>query len=131
MRDSANDLPPAIKDPDAGHPVAGAWRPMLRAVVQRFVEGDYRLAEGVPGVAPVDAATADRIAAYIADYGATLDALPDETWTYSEAHWADPFWDVYVDLWTVEEGRSDMVLLTQVVQTEAGPRLTIRAVYVP
>jgi hypothetical protein len=46
----ASDRPPAEKDPGAAHPIAGAWRPMLGKVVQRFVEGDFHLARGVRGV---------------------------------------------------------------------------------
>jgi hypothetical protein len=44
MSDAASDGPPAVKDPAAAHPIAGAWRPMLREVEQRFVEEDHHLA---------------------------------------------------------------------------------------
>jgi hypothetical protein len=40
-------------------------------------------------------------------------------------------WDILVDLWTAEEGRSDLVLGGKVVEGSAGPRLTIDMVYVP
>src|SRR5918997_2925253 len=109
MSDAAPDgPPPAVKDPDAAHPIAGAWRPMLREVVRRFVEGDYHLAQGVPGVEPVSTATAEQVRDYLADYGATLVELPGDTWQTSVAQWMGSHWDILVDLGTAEEGRSDL-----------------------
>ena len=104
---------------------------MLREVVRRFVEGDHHLAQGVPGVERVSAATAEQVRDCLADYGATLIELPDDTWQTSVAQWMKTHWDVLVDLWTAEEGRSDLVLEGKVVETSTGPRLTIHMVYVP
>lgn len=131
MSDAAIGGPPAAKDPDAAHPIAGAWRPMLREVVRRFALGDYHLAQGVPGVEPVSAATAEQVRDYLAEYGATLVELPEDTWQTSVAQWMETHWDILVDLWTAEEGRSDLVLDGKVVETSTGPRLTIHMVYVP
>lgn len=131
MSDAAPDGPPAVRDPDAAHPIAGAWRPMLHEVVRCFVEGDYRLAQGVPGVEPVSPATAEQVRDYLADYGATLVELPDDTWQTSAAQWMETHWEILVDLWTSEEGRSDLVLEGKVVETSTGPRLTVHMVYVP
>jgi len=104
---------------------------MLCEVVRFFVEGDYGLTKGISGVEPVSAATAEHIRAYLADYGATLVDLPDDTWETSVAQWMGTRWDILVDLWTAEEGRSDLVLGGWVAETDAGPRLTIHMVYVP
>lgn len=131
MGDTAPDGPPAVKDPDVAHPIAGAWRPMLCEVVRRFVQEDYHLARSVRGVEPVSAATAEQVRDSLADYGATLVNLPDDTWRTSVAQWMGTHWEVLVDLWTVEEGRSDLVLAGDVVETSAGARLTVRMVYVP
>lgn len=131
MSESSVDGPPALKDSDAQHAIAGAWRPMLREVVRRFVAGDYGLAQGVPGVEPVSTATADQIRDYVSEYGASLVELPDDTWHTSVAQWMGGHWDIMVDLWTAEEGRSDLVLGGKVVETSSGPRLSIHMVYVP
>jgi hypothetical protein len=40
-------------------------------------------------------------------------------------------WETRVDLWTLEEGRSDLVLDGCISETEAGPSLTIHLAYVP
>ena len=131
MRHVDPDGPLALKDPDAAHPIASAWRPMLREVVQRLAQGDYQLAHGVRGVEPVSASTAEQIRNYIAEYGATLVELPDDTWRTSVAQWMGTHWEILVDLWTAEEGRSDLVLGGDVVETSAGPLLAVSLVYVP
>ena len=131
VREFENDDPPALRDGTREHPIAGAWRPMLRAVVHCLVAGDYRLTKGVLGVEPVSPDTAEHMRAYVAGYGATLIDLPPETWRTSVSHWYGSDWSVMVDLWTAEEGRSDMVLSGRIVESEAGPRFSIDMVYVP
>jgi hypothetical protein len=131
MSDASSDLPPPVKDESAAHPIAGAWRPMICKVVQCFVAGDYGLRAGVSGVEPVSSKTAEHIRAYVADYGARMVDLPADSWQTSVAQWYGTHWDILVDLWTAEEGPSDLVLAGRVVESSAGPRLTIHWVYVP
>ena len=104
---------------------------MLGDVVRCFVAGDYSLEAGVIGVEPVSPKTAEHIRRYIAGYGATLVELPPDSWKTSVAQWYGTHWDVLVDLWTAEEGRSDLVLAGKIVELESGPRFTINMVYVP
>ena len=120
-----------VKDEERAHPVAVAWRPILCEVVRAFVRGDYELAEGVPSVETVPAATATQIRQYVADYGATLIELPEGTWETSCAQWMGNRWDVLVDLWTQEEGRSDLVLQLDVAESGAGYRFKVHLIYVP
>ncbi len=131
MMDFADNDPPAVKDEEGSHPIAGAWRPMLRDVVHCLVQGDYGLAKGVAGVEPISAKTEGQIRDYLADYGCTLVDLPPETWQTSVAQWYGPHWEILLDLWTAEEGRSDLVLGGRIVESESGPRFTIHMVYVP
>ena len=121
----------ALKDLEAAHLIADAWRPMLREVVQHLALGDYFLGSRVVGVTPVAASVAEQMRHSIADYGATLTDLPDDTWQSSVAQWMGTHWEIVVDLWTAEEGRSDLVLAGNVVETSTGPLLTVHAVYVP
>ena len=120
-----------VEDPDSAHPVAIAWRPVFREIVRAFVRGDFRLAGGIEAVEPVPADVAMQIERYLADYGATLIELPDDTWRTSCAQWLGHGWDVLVDLWTEDEGRSDLVLHAFVFESDAGYRFTVRLVYVP
>jgi hypothetical protein len=121
----------AIKDEDKAHPVASAWRPTLKAIVDAFVRGDYALKKRIPFVAPVPLRKAQHMKKYVAAYGETLCPLPDATWSTSVAQWMGSFWEVLVDLWTVESGRSDMVLHVLVSEVRKGFRIEIHLVYVP
>lgn len=120
-----------VKDPDAAHPVATVWRPALRAVVHALVEGDFGLARGCAGVGPVSARTEEQMRTYVAAYGMRLVDLPDDTWTTSVAQWMEGYWDVLVDLWTAEEGRSDMVLLVRIRERGDGFHLDLLSLHVP
>jgi hypothetical protein len=123
--------PPAVKDQQAAHPIPGAWRQPIREIVRAFVSGDYGVSAGVAGVEPVEEATADHIREYIADYGATLIELPEETWSTSVTQWYGKHWEFLIDLWTREEGPSDLVLSGRVRETTDGYVLKVHLVYVP
>lgn len=121
-----------VKDQESQHPIADAWRQTLREIVKAFVEGDFALTRGVASVSPVAPRDADRMLRYVADYGETLIELPNDTWTTSVAQWRVSHWDVLVDLWTKESGRSDMVLDARIYEVGSdGFRFEIHAVYVP
>ena len=121
----------ALKDENAAHPVAAAWRPILCEVVRAFVRGDYVLSRAPSGVDTVPKDLADQMRACVADYGATLVELPDDTWEASCAQWMGGHWDVLVDLWTKEKGRSDLVLGLRVAESDAQLRFTVQFVHVP
>lgn len=123
--------PPVIKDSENQQPIAGIWRGSLRKIVQAFVVGDYSLSQGIEGVEPLDRASAEQIKDYITDYGATLIDLPDDTWKTSVSLWYENHWELLIDLWTAEEGRSDMVLHCWVREVDDGYRIKICLVYVP
>jgi len=120
-----------IKDEDRAHPIADAWRPVLREIVRALVEGDYALSRTVPSVAPVAKKTAEQTRAYVADYGEELVELPDDTWTTSVCQWMGTRWDVLLDLWTRDSGASDLVLGLRVFEADAGFRFEVQLLYVP
>ena len=125
------DVHGAIKDLNAQQPIAGAWRGPLRGVVERLACGDHGLSVGVVGVSPVAPKTAEQIREYVAAYPATLISLPDDTWETSVAQWYGTHWELLVDLWTAEEGRSDLVLFCTVHEADDGYRITVESVHVP
>jgi hypothetical protein len=120
-----------LKDPDAAHPIPESWRPILRRIVEAFAQGDFELSKGLPSVAPVPPPTAGQIREYVADYGETLIDLPNETWNTSVCQWMETHWDLLVDLWTAESGRSDLVLAVRVFEGDEDYRFEIDLVYVP
>ncbi|MES2039674.1 MAG: hypothetical protein V4495_17810 [Pseudomonadota bacterium] len=121
----------ATKDSESEAPIPSAWRPILKNIVEAFVRQDYRLADGVPGVTPVSEETATQIRQYINKYGEKLIALPEESWDTSVCIWMGDHWDVLVDLWTDEEGSSDLVLQVHVSEVPSGYAMTVYMVYVP
>jgi hypothetical protein len=119
-----------LKD-EADRPIATEWRPVLRDIVRALVRGDYTLSGCGHQVRLRTPDVAEHMRKYIADYGATLVDLPEETWTTSIAQWSESQWDVFVDLWTAEEGRSDMILDLRVFESESGFQFEVHLVYVP
>lgn len=108
-------------------PVPLAWRPALARAAAAFASGDFTL-QRLTGVAPTSASTSSQIRNCLADYGATLAPLPETTWDTSVCIWSGSHWDVLVDLWTQEDGRSDLVMHAQVA---ASGTVSVYAVYVP
>ena len=121
----------AVKDESQQLPIPSSWRPVFRQIVAAFVESDYRLSAGVPGVAPVSNETATHIERYVEHYGETLIDLPEETWDSSVCIWQGNRWDALVDLWTRAEGRSDLVLSARIFESDNGFEFHIYMVYVP
>ncbi|MBW8890380.1 MAG: hypothetical protein JF616_21715 [Fibrobacteres bacterium] len=128
-KDLADKLP--HKDKVKAHPIAMSWRPLLVKIVNAFVKGDYELKEAIPSVDPVTTETADHIRKYIASYGATLTDIPEATWETSCAQWMGDRWEVLIDLWTKEEGRSDLVLHLNAFESNDEYRFEIYLVFVP
>ena len=118
------------ESPSKQQPIPISWRQTFREIAAAFAAADYGLVAGVPGVEPISTETATHIQRYINDYGATLVALPEETWGSSVCIWTGHHWDALVDLWTQEEGRSDLVLHAHVTDTPIFS-VKVHLVYVP
>lgn len=129
-RDEQTEVP-VTKNSGIEGPIPSAWRPILKNIVDAFVSHDYCLAEGMIGVAPVPEKTATQIRNDIQDYGAKLVALPQASWDTSVCIWMEDHWDALIDLWTVEEGSSDLVLQVHVSEVASEHVMTVYMVYVP
>jgi hypothetical protein len=121
---------PVSTDPRSQQPIATRWRRTLREIIKRLADGDYAL-QGISSVDPLSPASANQIRAYLAEYGETLVEIPEETWTTSASQWAGTHWDVLVDLWTAESGKSDLVLSVRVVEVDTNFRFQVDSVHVP
>ena len=117
-----------VKDPHDAHPIADTWRPVLAAIVRAIARGEHRL-DDVQAHIPDDLRASIR--ANVEDYGATLVELPDQTWATSVAQWMGSHWELLVDLWTQEEGHSDLVLALRVFEDDGGYRFVVDGVHVP
>ena len=107
------------------------WQQTLRDIVTAFVADDHQLKDGIAGVEPIPAETASQIQDYVRDYGATLVELPEATWESSVCIWTGSHWNALIDLWTQEEGRSDLVLEVHVAESGSGLCVKVHMVYVP
>jgi len=122
---------PVIKCEDQELPVPTEWRKPLTDIVACLASGEF---SKLPSVAPVTPLTDERcsdIELYVRAYGATLTSLPEESWKTSIYLWMGGYWDVLVDLFTVEEGPSDLVLSLRVYPREGSYTFRIEWLHVP
>jgi hypothetical protein len=112
-------------------PIPHVWRPIFKNIVKAFVNKDYTLSLGVNNVNPVSDKTAEQIQEYIEDYGEELVDLPEETWDTSLYICYGDYWNVLIDLFTKNEGLSDLVLNAEVRGKDNNYVVDINLVYVP
>jgi hypothetical protein len=112
-------------------PVPVIWRKTIGEIVEAFKEGDFSLSRGINGVRYISERDAAGIAENVRDYGAQLTSLPEETWNTSVCQWYGQHWDVMVDLYTVDEGASDLVLQLRVYEERGSYAFEVHLVYVP
>jgi adenylate kinase family enzyme len=92
-------------------PIPHIWRPSFKAIISAFVKQDYNLSSEIKKVNPVSNETAEQIKEYIEDYG--------------------DYWNVLVDLYTKEEGLSDLVMNVEVRESNNEYLIDVKLVYVP
>jgi hypothetical protein len=131
VREQMSVSVPVTKDEDHQQPVPSIWRNAFCEVVEAFKERDFTLVRGIRGVAPLADEDGKFIADYIDGYGASLASLPEETWKTSVCQWQLTHWDVLVDLFTIEEGPSDLVLFAEVFEQGEVYHTEIISVHVP
>jgi len=119
------------KDESEG-PVPELWRPTFSAVVDSLVERAPTIGGGLPEVEPVPDAVREQCLSAVDNYrDVDLVPLPQETWKSSVTAWQGDHWLCLIDLWTEQEGRSDLVLEAEVRERTPGFRFTVTMVYVP
>jgi hypothetical protein len=109
------------------------FRPVLADVVARIAAKDYAglKRDGIDPT-PIDVDLALWVHEY-GDHGVTLIPLPDGAWEYAEALPIDgtpDAWAVLIDLWTEEEGRSDLSLEVTVTESPDGISVVIHSLHV-
>jgi hypothetical protein len=112
--------------------VPARFRPALAAVVERLAAGDY---QGLKrdGIHPYPNAD---LCLWIRNYGltgATIVPLPEEAWASAEAIpiTGEPgHWGIVLDLWTQEEGKSDLSMEATIVESPDGISVVINDLHV-
>ncbi|CAL2089826.1 conserved hypothetical protein [Tenacibaculum sp. 190524A05c] len=122
---------PVEKNEEEELPIPHIWRPIFKEIVNAFVKGDYNLISEIKNVNRISNETAKQIKDYIEDYGEELVELPNETWNSSVYIYYGDYWNVLIDLYTKEEGLSDLVLNAEVRKNNNEYLVDIQLVYVP
>lgn len=120
-----------FKDEDGQRSIPSIWRHTFCEIVESFKDGDFEIGREIAGVRKISAQDASRMARNIKDYGAHLISLPEETWETSVCQWMRGYWDVLIDLFTAEEGASDLALAVRVFEDGAAYRFEVQSVHVP
>ena len=126
-----SEVIPTLKDEHNQCPIPTAWRRPFADIVEGLKEGDFDLVRRLQGVRPISEKDAIRIEDNIKRYGAQLTSLPEETWQTSACQWMIGYWDALVDLYTVEEGASDLALVVRVYEEGPAFSFEILSVHVP
>ncbi|TMP48422.1 MULTISPECIES: hypothetical protein [unclassified Pseudoalteromonas] len=119
-----------VKDEQKELPIPVEWRQTLYAVAGCLVKNDYQSISKIPLVSKLPETTSIQINSYIKDYGEELISLPEDVWDSSVYIWQRGYWDVLVDLWTRNEGHSDLVLSVRVYQEQESYRCEVQMVCV-
>ena len=112
-------------------PIPTIWRQTFIDIVEAFKQGDFRLKNSIESVHPLTECEAERIERNIADYGDVLESLPDTVWTTSVYRWMRGHWEVLIDLYTQNEGLSDLVMFVKVTENEMKYWFTVESIHVP
>jgi hypothetical protein len=75
--------------------------------------------------------TAEQIKEYIEDYGEELIELPNDTWDSSVYIYYGNYWNILIDLYTKDEGLSDLVLNTEIREDNNEYIFDIKLIYIP
>ena len=112
-------------------PVPVEWRSTFVEIVESLKSGDFKIERPIPHVERISNDEAERIAGNIRCYGSPLESLPEETWKTSVCRWMEDYWEVLVDLFTVRDGLSDLVLFSRVFERNGGYVFKVESVNVP
>lgn len=124
---------PVIKCEDQELPVPTEWRKPLAHIVECLASGEFSKLPSLPAVTLWTEEVCRNIESYVRDYGCKLTSLPEESWRTSIYLWMESggYWEVLVDLFTVEEECSDLVLFVRVYPREGSYVFQIQSVHVP
>ena len=109
------------------------WRLAIVEVVHRLVVRDYAGLAQDGFVRDATTTVDDSVGDWIEDYPATLVELPSEAWLHASCGKIKTergAWWLVVDLWTKEEGRSDLSLEGTVRDDGTNVRVEIANVHV-
>lgn len=95
--------------------IPSIWRNTIFEIVEAFKNHDIESYNQIKGIVSIDSNDFEEILSDINAYGESLISLPDQTWETSQCIWkGDSCWHVFIDLYTINEGKSDLILFLTV-----------------
>lgn len=123
---------PVPYDAEFQSPIPSIWRDCIIQIVEAFKDKDFGRLNTLPSVQCIDLAYASEIAENIDAYGAHLISLAEESWHTSVCiYMENESWKAIIDLFTVEEGRSDLIIDLFIFKKENQFIFQINNIYVP
>ena len=123
---------PVPYDSEFQSPIPNIWRDCIIQIIEAFKDKDFGRLNTLPSVQCIDLAYASEIAENIDAYGAHLISLAEESWNTSVCiYMENESWKAIIDLFTVEEGRSDLIIDLFIFKKENQFIFQINNIYVP
>ncbi|OEY95090.1 hypothetical protein BJD20_17005 [Acinetobacter proteolyticus] len=95
--------------------IPSIWRNTIFEIVEAFKNHDIGYYNQIKGIVSIDTNNFEEIISDINTYGEFLISLPDQTWESSQCIWkGDSCWHIFIDLYTISEGKSDLILFLTV-----------------
>ncbi len=118
------------KDESSELPIPLVWRPDLVKIVEYLISKDRTSIDSVD-FTPISKKEFAYLDQTISLYGCTLISLPNESWHTSFYRWMNGFWELWIDLFSLEEGASDLVLVVKVFENDDSYRFEFQSLHVP
>lgn len=119
------------KNEEIEQPIPLKWRPALERIVDDIRGRNLGPDEAEGFTISVESGDADHIYKSIDSYGDELIEIPEAAWQTSICRWMGDHWNLLIDLFTVEEGTSDLVLFVDLYEQGETKRFEVQSVHVP
>ncbi len=120
-----------LKDLEKEHSIPDVWKDSICEVVIQLTKDNFELHNVSEYIALQSSDMAKFNRENVLEYGCCLKALSTECWERSCYQWQGNYWDLNIDLCTVEENVSDLVLKGRVYPIVSGYKYEFGMVYVP
>lgn len=120
-----------LKDLEKEHSIQDVWKDSICEVVIQLTKDNFELHNVSEYIALQSSDMAKFNRENVLEYGCCLKALSTECWERSCYQWQGNYWDLNIDLCTVEENVSDLVLKGRVYPIVSGYKYEFGMVYVP
>ena len=120
-----------LKDLEKEHSIPDVWKDSICEVVIQLTKNNFELHDVSEYIALQSSDMAKFNRENVLEYGCCLKALSTECWERSCYQWQGNYRDLIIDLCTVEEDVSDLVLKGRVYPIVSGYEYEFGMVYVP